>query len=841
MRSSDSCNPRRRQRHSEGTQRLRNLDPVCVPARFLASRGMTKGLAALIVVLLIASGLVAGAAQIASGSSVQTTSLETPPRGFDFLHMRLEVTLTRADMKARRMPGLVTYRVRPRTADDKTVATQPTGPKQLRLNAVGLEIQQVELGPEWRAAKHETDGKHLTIELERAYLPGEEFAVRIRYVVSRPRRGLYFVLPDDDEPWTEAAERDVAVYTMSEPLMARYWLPCHDWPDTHWPSDVFITVPKPFAAVSVGEPVGDPVPAKTRVAADDASSRPADELWTYHWRQPFPIDPHMFGFAVGQFVTVRFDASEPAVLAYVQPGREQAARITLRRVPQMIDYYSKLTGVAYPLSQYSHVSVPKHFHGGMEHVGFSMISPTFLTAEEAEGGVYRGGIESNYIAHMLAHQWFGGLVNYRHVKEAWLNECFGTYLHQLWRTQADSYDAFLHDMHNTGRRIARTDRVGRGRPLVRDDLERPGAVYGYDGGKVYWKGAWVLHMLRHQLGDELFWKAANFYLKQHRGGSVVTNDLQAAFEHVAQRDLKPFFDQWVHRGGVPELAVSYRWDGDNGQAVVELVQTQTVNQQHPAFAFPLDLHFQVGEQQRRETVRITSRTHTFTFTFDQPPTVFCVDPDCGLLKKLRQTKPHELWVAQIRQGPTALSRSLAVTHVRVSGRETPLTQLGAVIADQQEYWALREQAAKALIGEQDPVVLEYLLKAEQAGIDHPRVLVVVVRALARFSSSSEAHAAMLRCAQHEYVSARLAALRALSEFEPDVRSSETIEVLLSAAGFDNSPRARRAALRGLAQVGDESVLPALRALVEGEQDDSAREAATAAIEAIEERVLQESP
>jgi len=796
---------------------------------------------AILVALLLAAGGTASYAYGVVRSAVgEDASFDSPPRGFDFLHMRLEVTLTRADMKARRMPGVVTYRVRPRPADDETPETQPTGLEQLRLNAVGLEIQQVELGPEWRAAQHQTDGEHLTIELERAYSPGEEFAVRIRYVASRPQRGLYFVLPDDDEPWTEAAERDMAVYTMSEPLMARRWLPCHDWPDTHWPSDVFITVPKPFAVVSVGEPVGDPVPAEAAPGNDALSAQP-DELRTYHWRQPFPIDPHMFGFAVGQFVTVRFGASEPAVLAYVQPGREQAARTTLRRVPQMIDYYSRLTGVAYPLPQYSHVSVPRHFHGGMEHVGFSMISPTFLTAEEAEGGVYRGGVESNYIAHMLAHQWFGGLVNYRHVKEAWLNECFGTYLHQLWRTQADSYDAFLQDMHNTARQIARVDRVGRGRPLVRDDLERPGAVYGYDGGKVYWKGAWVLHMLRHQLGDELFWKAANFYLKQHRGSSVVTDDLRAAFEHVAQRDLKPFFDQWVHRGGVPELAVSYRWDGDNGQAVVEIVQTQTVNQQHPAFAFPLDLHFQVGEQPRRETIRITSQTHTFTFTFDQPPTVFCVDPECGLLKRLRQTKPHELWVAQIRQGPTALSRSLAVTHVRVSGQEPPLTQLGAVVADQQEYWELREQAAKALAGEQDPAVLEHLLKAEQAAVGHPRVLVAIIRALARFSSSSEAHAALLRCAQHEYVSARLAALRALSEFEPDVRSSETIQALLSAARFDNSPRARRAALRGLAEVGNESVLPILRDLVEGAQENSVREAAQAAIEAIEERALQVSP
>ena len=253
------------------------------------SRQAPPGLrrAILATLLLAVGGTAAFAPSVARTAAGEDASFDSPPRGFDFLHMRLEVTLTRADMKARRMPGVVTYRVRPRPADDKTPATQPTGLEQLRLNAVGLEIQQVELGPEWRAARHQTDGEHLTIELERAHSLGEEFAVRIHYVVSRPRRGLYFVLPDDDEPWTEAAGRDIVVYTMSEPLMARRWLPCHDWPDTHWPSDVFITVPKPFVAVSAGEPVGEPVPVEAAPGDDTLSAQP-DELRTYHWRQPLP-------------------------------------------------------------------------------------------------------------------------------------------------------------------------------------------------------------------------------------------------------------------------------------------------------------------------------------------------------------------------------------------------------------------------------------------------------------------------------------------------------------------------------------------------------------------------
>ena len=83
---------------------------------------------------------------------------------------------------------------------------------------------------------------------------GSAFVVRIAYTAKRPRLGLHFVLPTSDRP-----DKPTMVYSHAEPLQARYWLPCHDWPDTRWPSDVYISVPEAYRAVCVGEPVEEPV------------------------------------------------------------------------------------------------------------------------------------------------------------------------------------------------------------------------------------------------------------------------------------------------------------------------------------------------------------------------------------------------------------------------------------------------------------------------------------------------------------------------------------------------------------------------------------------------------
>lgn len=811
-------------------------------ARPLRCPTAVNRVAAALVAALCANGL------LTTPSWATDSGFDTPPRFADFLHLKLELTFAPQDIRTGTLHGIATWRVRPRTADQAGSDTYDGQLTRLDLEAVDLDIHSVELAEkpadgvpqEWRPATHQTEEGQLRIALDPPRTHNDEFFVRIRYQTVGRVRGIYFVRPDARRP-----DRPTMIYSHAEGLQARNWMPCHDWPDTRWPSDVFITVPEPYSAVSVGQPVGQPLAA---ASVADAKMR------TFHWRITQPIDPHMFGFAVGEFITLRDEWRGRPVLVYTHPRYEKGARYTFRRTADMLEYYSKLTGVQYPYPQFAHVAVVNHFHGGMENVGFDMLNPSMF-AESDAADVPPDRSEFNYIAHMLAHQWFGALVNYRRMTEAWLNEGFATYFHQMWRSQAYAYDDwekngplhgptndwFIDAMWTTARGIARSDRAGRGRPIVNERIRNPDAIYQFDGGKIYWKGAWVLHMLRHQLGDDAFFKGVKLYLERNRdlslpnGGSVVTSDLRAAFETIAERELKAFFDQWVYRGGIPELEITYDWDADLGQTHVRVSQTQKIDEKNPVFEFPLDLYFQNGDQHVASTVTVSEQTQTFDLKFDRAPTLFCVDPRGGLLKSIEsQSKPLEMWIEQARRGPTTLARSIAIRRLGRRDRPGVVACLSECLNDQELFWGARRYAASGLSSIGGDEALEALLAVERRGEPHPRVLAAVMRAIGSFEDSTSATEALLRQAgpqAHMFV--RRAALAQLRNAEFSAEIAESAAASLLSLSRDERARVRRVAVETLGRLRVNSTLPRLKELAESDPDKSVRDAAAKAVAQID--------
>lgn len=586
------------------------------------------------VILLCGCGLTRGGRILAERSSDPDLTFE---------HMRLDVRLTHEDIAARRLPGVVSFRIR--VSEDA-----PHGIHAISLNAAELSVSSVEMLPERRPLEYEHADDQLRIQLGRTVRAGDEFTLRIAYTAKPHKEALYFNLPDEDQDGTFPT-----IYTMGEPMRTRYWLPCRDRPDTRWSSDIYVSVPEPLVAVSVGIPIGEPGVTN-------------DGLRTYHWRQTKPIDPHLLGFAIGKYVVVKDEWRGRPVLAYVYPGDEDKARFTFRRVPEMLSYYSDLLGVDFPYPQFAHVEVRDHFHGGMEHAGFDMIAPRLMTTG-AKGEAPLERSQFNYVAHMIAHAWFAGMVNYRDISQAWINEGFATYLHENWRVRAQSHDRFITAMWRRAQLVARFDKPGSGKPMVRTDLSNPEEIYRFDAGKVYLKGAWVLHMLRHQLGEETFWKATRRFLTQHAGGSAVTGDLRQAFERESGRDLREFFGRWVLGVGVPHLEISYRWDAAARRARVTVRQTQTIDAENPPFKVPLDLWFRVGGAAVVRSVDLTASQDEFEFELAGAPDVFCVDPDCALLAMRKVSKPDEMWRRQSMDGPTQFARDRAAEAVGASDND----------------------------------------------------------------------------------------------------------------------------------------------------------------------------
>jgi aminopeptidase N len=717
----------------------------------------------------------------------------TADRPLDFLHMRLDLTFTAKGLRSRTCDGRVEYTLRP-----------TAGPvRRVRLDAVAMRVLGVELPGETKPPAFSYDDKTLTVRLPR---PAERtFRLAVTYRLADPPKGMHFILPSASDP-----KKPLMVYTMSEPLEARYWVPTHDWPNQRWTSDVRVTVPAPYTVVANGV-------LRTRRPTADC------EAVTFHWRNDVPTDPHLMGLALGELVELRDRWRGKPVVVYTQRGAEAAARYTFRRVPEMLELFTRLTGVDFPYPGYTHVTVVEHHHGGMEHAGFSFVNPNFLAASD-DGEHPLEMTEAVYLSHMLAHQWFGGIVNYRSVSQAWLNEGFARVLDLTWTAHTDSPDRFPCELHDWGRRVAASDSSTTGKPMVNRDLGDVEEIYTFDGGKIYYKGAWVLHMLRHQLGEACFWRGVRRYLRRHRGQGVETADLRRALEDVSGRDLEQFFRQWVYGHGVPRLDVAYSWDGARRRAKVVVRQTQKIDAATPAFAVPLDLYFRVGGEDHYVTEPLTDARHEFTYDFASEPAVFCVDPRGGLLKTLTVHLPRAMLCEQARTGPTALTRLLAAEELgRQPGPDT-VRVLEEVVRKKSEYWMVRQRAARALGRVQTGLALRALLRAERDDLGAPRVLAGVVEALGRYPASREAHEAVLR---HAKPAARLyvemAAVSALGGLRSDPGLvGKSLRVLERAARKPTRRAVRGAALQALAALDDPRSYEAVLRLAQPGRGDELR-------------------
>jgi aminopeptidase N len=711
----------------------------------------------------------------AAAAGGKDKALYTADAPFEISHMRLELIFSKESLQARSCEGRVEYTIRPRATNLSTI----------KLDAVKMRILGVELNREEKKPAFSYDDQVLTVQLPKPVNKGETLTLVVKYSLADPPKGMHFILPNASQP-----KRPLMVYTMSEPLEARYWFPTHDWPNQHWPSDILVAVPAPYTAVANGVLV-------SKKEADDGKSR------VFHYRHEVPTDPHLIGLAIGELVEQRDTWRGKPVTVFTQPGSEAEAKHTFRRVPEMLEFYTKLVGVDFPYPGYTHVTVVDHHHGGMEHAGFSFVAPRFLAASD-DGDYPLEHTESNYLSHMLAHQWFGGMVNYRSVSQAWLNEGFAILLDSLWTSHTDSPHRFDCKMWETAKQIAVFDTSEAGKPMVNRDLPDPEDVYTFDGSKVYYKGGWVLQMLRHQLGEEVFWRAVAKYLNDHKGRGVETSDLRRSLEEVSGRDLEQFFQQWVYGHGIPRLEVDYAWDLAKKQAKVTVRQTQKIDASTPAFAFPLDLYFRAGNEDKTFTVSITEPRQELSFDFGAEPELFCVDPRGGVLKTLTTKLPDAMLTRQAANGPTALARLMAVEAIANQSSPAAIDALEQVLKNEAEFWMIRQAAADGLGKMQTDQALAALLRAEKKGISNPRALGATLRALGSYIISADAHTTVLKYAEsphHLYV--EMAALPALAAMRASPELTEKSYQALTEAAIKSKRRViRQSAVNALAAQDD---------------------------------------
>ncbi len=167
-------------------------------------------------------------------------------------------------------------------------------------------------------------------------------------------------------------------------------------------------------------------------------------------------------------------------------------------------------------------------------------------------------------------------------------------------------------------------------PLVNPQITDPNQHLNPNS---YQKGAWVLHMLRHTVGDEAFWKGVQDHYTTYRNQNATSAQLQEKMEAASGMDLSDFFQQWLYKPGQPMLEGSWRYVG--GEVKIDLTQTQTT----ALFETPLEVALVMADGSRKlETIQLTEKDNTYYLSTDAAPTEVILDPDTWLLANFEFTK-----------------------------------------------------------------------------------------------------------------------------------------------------------------------------------------------------------
>ncbi|MCZ6653131.1 MAG: M1 family aminopeptidase [Planctomycetota bacterium] len=708
-------------------------------------------------------------------------------RPIDCLHMRFELNV---DVENKRLAGVARLDI---------VALREVS--SITLDAINFETSKVTLastagnaGEKPTAVRFINDGKHIEVLPKTSLKAGEKFSLFIHYTIEDPDTGLRFFGPSENEP-----DVPYIAWTQGESIFNSNWIPCFDHPNERQTTEMIVTTKRGYEVSSNGRLLSK-------------KENPADDTVTFHWVQDKPHVAYLISLIIGDFEIVRETWRGKSIEYWVRAKYEEQVARTFKNTTRMLDFFSDKIGVEYPWDRYAQLCC-YGFGGGMENTAATTLGERSLLDERASLDSSTDGL----IAHELAHQWWGDYLTCRDWAHIWLNEGFASYFEALWAEEDLGADEFAYNMY---RKASRARRGGKNKPIVDRNYSHPMAMFD---SRAYPKGAWVLHMMRRRLGDDLFWEVMNTYATTYALKTVETVDLRKTIEKVSGRSFERFFYDWTERPGHPEVTVSYKWLNDDKLAKVTIKQTQKA----VAFHFPLKIEFRFDDDAKPVTVTrdISQKEMTFYHPLAAAPTMFRIDPQQTVLMDLKAKQGRGLWKAQLLDDPSVVARIRAAKYFGES-KSTGDRKLLAEALSKEPFWGVQAEIAKALKETGGDVARDALLAGLQ--FENHKARRACVQALDSFHGDDAVIKAIRPMVINGDPSYRVesAAIETFAALEPE----DGFYVLKQVMVRDSRNEViRNAALRGLGKLRDPEVVPLL---AEWTRPDKPRRCRPSAIRAL---------
>jgi aminopeptidase N len=454
---------------------------------------------------------------------------------------------------------------------------------------------------------------------------------------ARPSKGLYFIGWNDPE-----GKSRKQIWSQGQAYDTRHWIPIYDQQNDKAITEMIVHFDGNYKVLSNGERV--------------AERKNRDGTRTWHYRMTKPHSSYLIMVGIGTYnIEKRRSAGKVPMELWYYPETPERVEWMYKYSVEMMDWMENEIGVRYPWTTYAQIPVQDYTFGAMENTTATLFGD-FYNIDEG-GYLDRSYVNTN--AHELAHQWFGDMVTERTLTHHWLQESFATHYGNLYNGVARGMDYY-----NWSRKLGADASLAASK---KDNYPVASSIGG--STRHYPKGALVLDMLRHTVGNETYRRAIKYYLEKHAYGNVDSEDFLIAFHERTGHSLDWFWEQWIYRGGEPRFEVAFREVTAGGSKASEFTVTQT----HPTDAliglFKMPVQFEVNYQDgTRDTLLTWIEKYQHVVQIPNPGnkavSYVLFDPNMRILKSVRFPKSFEMLQAQALQATHMLDRWQALHDMR---------------------------------------------------------------------------------------------------------------------------------------------------------------------------------
>ncbi len=383
------------------------------------------------------------------------------------------------------------------------------------------------------------------------------------------------------------------------PNRAHCWLPCNDNIADKATVTFTVNAPDIYEVISNGI-----------IIKENATNGRREVI--YHCDVPVPTKVMVIGVADFAIKSEKIIADSIPVYSYLYPEDSVKGTKDYAKAVQILAWFIKKVG-PYNYKKLANVQSTTIF-GGMENAS------AIFYSEDAISGDYKN---EDLIAHEIAHQWFGNTATEKSYAHLWLSEGFATYFASLYMKDMYGDEVFLNRMRSDRSKVLRENVTG---PLVNSSSDYMSLLNAYS----YQKGAWLLHMLRMQIGDEAFNTVIQNYYKAYRNKNADSDDFIAEVFKVTGNRMDAFFNQMLYVKENPNLRISYTYNKKKKTIDITIKQLSK-----NVFTIPVTVQCISGNNNVNVTCNLTKAVEVFSKPISFAPKAIKIDPNVALLATIQ--------------------------------------------------------------------------------------------------------------------------------------------------------------------------------------------------------------